>query len=276
MNDQPARIYGVLGNPVGHSLSPAMHNAAFKAVGVNAVYVAFESSDLKGSIEGMRALGIGGMSITIPFKTSVIPLLDELDPLGERIGAVNTILNREGRLVGFNTDGLGAMKALETEIDPAGKRCLLVGAGGAARGIGFMARESGMKLAVANRSVERGRALADLLECPSIPLERVREIEVDVMIQTTPAGMFPHEDASPVPDDVFRKGMVVMDIIYNPRNTRFLKSARSRGCLAMGGLEMFIHQGAEQFRLWTGLNPPVDVMRTVVKNALSKNSLERK
>jgi shikimate dehydrogenase len=270
MRSQIAKIYGVLGNPIQHSLSPVMHNAAFEAAGVNALYVAFESSDLKGSIDGMRALGIRGMSVTIPFKTSVIPYLDELDPLAERIGAVNTLVNQNGRLKGYNTDGLGAMKALQERIDLVGKRCVLVGAGGAARGIGFMARENGMELVVANRSMDRGLALAGFLDCPFIPLEKIHEIRVDVMIQTTPVGMFPHEDASPVPDDVFHKEMVVMDAIYNPLETHFLKTARSHGCATIGGLEMFIHQGAEQFRLWTGLNPPMDVMRAVVKSALLK------
>ena len=270
MKNKLTKIYGVLGNPIGHSLSPVMHNAAFKAAGVNALYAAFESSDLKRSIVGMRALGICGMSVTIPFKTSVIPCLDELDSLAERIGAVNTIVNKSGRLKGYNTDGLGAMKALEAKIDLAGKRCVLVGAGGAARGIGFMARESGMALVVANRSVDRGRALAAFLKCRFIPLERIRETKTDVLIQTTPVGMFPHENASPVPDDMLQEGMTVMDAIYNPLETRLLKSARAKGCNTISGLEMFIHQGAEQFRLWTGLDPDVDLMRSTVKNALEE------
>ena len=270
MKNHPAKIYGVLGNPIGHSLSPVMHNAAFKAAGVNALYGAFESSDLKGSIGGMRALGIRGMSVTIPFKTSVISYLDELDPLAEQIGAVNTIVNVKGRLKGYNTDGLGAMKALEAKIDLAGKRCVLVGAGGAARGIGFMAREKGMELVVANRSMDRGLALADFLECPFILLERIREMRTNILIQTTPVGMFPHENVSPVPKEMLQKDMVVMDAIYNPLETRLLKSARAKGCTTISGLEMFIHQGAEQFRLWTGLDPHVDLMRTVVKNALEE------
>jgi len=270
MKNQQAKIYGVLGNPIGHSLSPVMHNAAFKAAGVNALYAAFESSDLEGSIRGIRALGVCGMSVTIPFKTSVIPHLDELDSLAEKIGAVNTIVKQNGRLKGYNTDGLGAMKALEAKIDLAGKHCVLVGAGGAARGIGFMARERGMKLVVVNRSTERGQALADFLECAFILLERIGEIRANVLIQTTPVGMFPHENASPVPNDLFQKDMTVMDAIYNPLETRLLKSARAHGCATISGLEMFIHQGAEQFRLWTGLNPPVDVMRAAVKNALEE------
>jgi shikimate dehydrogenase len=270
MKSHPAKIYGVLGNPIGHSLSPVMHNAAFRAAGVNALYGAFEPSDLKGSIGGMRALGIRGMSVTIPFKTSVISHLDELDSLAEQIGAVNTIVNVNGRLKGYNTDGLGAMKALEAKIDLAGKRCVLVGAGGAARGIGFVAREKGMELVVAARSMERGQALADFLGCPFILLERIREIRADVLIQTTPVGMFPHENVSPVPKEMLQKNMVVMDAIYNPLETRLLKSARAKGCTTISGLEMFIHQGAEQFRLWTGLDPHVDLMRTVVKNALEE------
>ncbi len=265
MKSRLSKIYGVLGNPIGHSLSPVMHNAAFKATKVNALYGAFETSDLEGSIRGMRALGICGMSVTIPFKTSVIQYMDELDPLAEQIGAINTIINVKGRLKGCNTDGLGAMKALEAKIDLAGKRCVLVGAGGAARGIGFMAREKGMEPVIANRSEDRGMALADLLECPFVPLGRIHDIRADVLIQTTPVGMFPQENASPVPDDVFQKDMVVMDAIYNPLETRLLKNARARGCVTISGLEMFIHQGAEQFRLWTGLNPPVNVMRAAVE-----------
>jgi shikimate dehydrogenase len=270
MKKGPARIYGVLGNPIAHSLSPAMHNSAFEAKGVNARYVAFESSDLKGSIIGMRALGICGLSVTIPFKTAVIPHLDRLDPLAKAIGAVNTILNRNGRLTGYNTDGLGAMKALEAVMDLMGKRCLLVGAGGAARGIGFTALERGMTLVAANRSKVRGRELAAFLKSPFIPLEEIAEVKADVLIQTTPVGMFPHENASPVPDPILQKGMVVMDAIYNPLETRLLKTAKRKGCRTISGLEMFIHQGAEQFRLWTGFNPPLDIMRNAVLSALSK------
>ncbi len=265
------KIYGVLGNPIGHSLSPAMHNAAFEAEGINAFYGAFETRDLKGSILGMRALGICGMSVTIPFKTGVMAYLDAIDPLGEEIGAINTIVNDGGVLKGYNTDGLGAMRALRSVIDPFGKRCVLVGAGGAARGIGFFAKKYGMTLMVANRSENRGRYLADLLKCPFVPLGEIGETDADVLIQTTPVGMFPEEDASPVSKDVFHKEMVVMDAIYNPLETKLLKDARAMDCATIGGLEMFIQQGAEQFRLWTGLAPPLGIMRDVVTRALSQN-----
>ncbi|EFK12020.1 shikimate dehydrogenase [delta proteobacterium NaphS2] len=271
MKQGHAKIYGVLGNPVGHSLSPAMHNAAFEALDIPSFYGAFKTTDLKGCIRGMRALGISGMSITIPFKTDVMAYLDALDPLAEQIGAVNTIVNENGLLRGYNTDGAGAMKALEAVVDPVGKRCVLVGAGGAARGIGFMAVKNGMKLTVSNRSENRGRTLADFLECPFVPLSEIKSLDTDVLIQTTPVGMFPRENASPVSADMFREGMVVMDAVYNPMETKMLKDARSRGCETIGGLEMFIHQGALQFQLWTGLEAPLKVMRAVVTNALSKS-----
>jgi shikimate dehydrogenase len=247
-----------------------MHNAALKAAGIDAFYGAFESADLKGSVRGMRALGICGMSVTIPFKTDVIPCLDGLDPLAERIGAVNTIVNRDGFLMGYNTDGLGAMRALREVKDLKDKKCAIVGAGGAARAIGFMARENGMTVTVVNRSENRGRQLADFLKSPFAPLKEIGKLEIDVLIQTTPVGMFPKEGASPVPGDLFQRGMVVMDAIYNPLETKMLKDARARGCITVGGLEMFIHQGASQFRLWAGLEAPLNVMRHAVTEALAK------
>ena len=163
------------------------------------------------------------------------------------------------------------MKALDAVISLAGKRCVLVGAGGAARGIGFMVMKNGMKLTVSNRSENRGCALADFLKCPFVPLSEIERLDTDVLIQTTPVGMFPREDASPVPAHMFREGMVVMDAVYNPMETKMLKDARSRGCETIGGLEMFIHQGAQQFQLWTGLEAPLKVMRAVVTRALSKS-----
>ena len=269
MSDQVLKA-GVIGWPIDHSLSPHLHGYWLKEYNINGVYKAFavEPENLETHLRGLADQGRRGINVTLPHKEAVLAMVDQADDQARKIGAVNTVLNVNGRLKGYNTDGLGAMKALQVKIDLSGKRCVLVGAGGAARGIGFMARESGMELVVVNRSIGRGRALADFLKCPFIPLERIQEVRVDVMIQTTPVGMFPHEDDSPVPDNVFRKEMVVMDAIYNPLETRFLKTARGHGCDTISGLEMFIHQGAEQFRLWTGSNPPMDVMRAVVRKAL--------
>jgi shikimate dehydrogenase len=261
-------LYGVLGSPVRHSLSPAIHNAAFEATGLNGVYLAFETEDLPASLAGVRALSIGGLSVTLPFKSAVIPLLDQLDPLAEEIGAVNTIKNEDGRLIGFNTDGPGALKALEAVTTLSGKRCLLLGAGGAARAIGYVLSRKGVEIIVANRSEQRGKSLAAFLEGRFVSLEKANRIEADLLIQTTSVGMFPITDQAPVHPEALREGMVVMDVIYNPLKTKLLRLAEERGCLTVSGLEMFIYQGAEQFRLWTGLEPPLEIMRNAAKKNL--------
>ncbi len=254
-------LYAVLGSPVRHSLSPAIHNAAFEATGWNGVYLAFETADLPGALAGARALSFGGLSVTLPFKSAVIPLLDRLDPLAETIGAVNTIRNEGGKLVGYNTDGLGALRALEAVTDLSGKRCLLVGAGGAARAIGHVLRRRGLEIVVANRSAERGKSLAGFLEGRFIHLAEADRAEADLLVQTTSVGMFPVTDQVPVSPEALRGGMVVMDAVYNPLKTALLRLAEERGCMPVSGLDMFIYQGAEQFRLWTGLEPPFEIMR---------------
>ncbi len=270
--DQDTALYGVVGHPIGHSLSPTMHNTGFSAIGLNAIYLAFETKDIEGCIQGMRALNIRGMSVTLPHKSSVIPLLDEVDDLAEKIGAVNTIVNGDGHLIGYNTDAVGVLLSLEERIELSGKSCLIIGAGGAARAIGFMLAEKGVDLKVSNRSVERGEALANSLACAFVPLDELQETIADVLIQTTPVGMIPRKEECLVPKQVLKKGMVVMDIVYNPLKTALLSMAEARGCLTINGLRMFIHQGAEQFRLWTGLEAPVRAMTHAVEEALKKNS----
>jgi shikimate dehydrogenase len=274
--NQHTKLYGVVGHPIGHSLSPTMQNAAFSAKGLNAIYLAFETRDIDGCLKGLRALGIRGMSVTLPHKSAVIPLLDKVDGLAKKIGAINTIVNDEGELIGYNTDAVGALNALATKTELSGKTCLIIGAGGAARAIGFILKENGVELELANRSVERGRALALALACPFIPLDELEETAADLLIQTTPIGMTPGEEGCPIPEQILKKGMVVMDIIYNPLETRLLTMARARGCLTINGLGMFIYQGAEQFRLWTGLEAPVNAMTRAVKEALTKNPEARR
>jgi len=269
--DQHTDLYGVLGKPIGHSLSPVMHNAAFSATAINAVYVAFETEDVDKAVQGIRGLCIKGMSVTIPLKSAVIPYLDDIDPMAERIGAVNTIVNDDGRLRGCNTDSSGALKALEKKTHISGKSCIIIGAGGAARAIGFALRERDVSVTVANRSLERGEDLARTLGCSHIPLNRIEVIKADILIQTTPVGMYPYIDQFPIPGEILDQGMVVMDIIYNPADTRLLKLARDRDCATVSGVDMFIHQGAEQFRLWTGIDPPLGVMRHAVNEALKKD-----
>ena len=263
-------LFGVVGKPIGHSLSPAMHNAAFMEKGLNAIYLAFETEDVEGILRGMRAFNMRGMSVTIPLKSAVIPYLDEVDKIAKKIGAVNTIVNDKGRLKGYNTDAMGAARALEEKTELQKKSCLIIGAGGAARAIGFILKEKGVKLFVANRSLERGQGLAHVLECPFIPLKEAGDKRVDLLIQTTPVGMYPNVDQCPVQEDMLHKGMVVMDIIYNPVETLLLKKAESKGCVTINGLGMFINQGSEQFRLWTGMEPPVSVMSRAVEEILGR------
>ena len=266
--DQHTGLYGVIGNPVRHSLSPALHNAAFSATGLNAVYLAFETGDIEECLKGIRALGIKGASITIPFKTTVMPFLDEIDPLAKRIGAVNTIVNDSGRLKGYNTDALGALKALEENVKLAGMTCLIIGAGGAARAIGFMLKEQDVAVSIVNRSRKRGEALAASLGCPFVPLDEISGIKGGLLVQTTSVGMYPDIDQCPVPENILENGMVVMDIVYLPAETRLLNLARDRGCVIISGVDMFINQGAEQFRLWTDLDPPFASMRHALKEAM--------
>ena len=266
--DQHTALYGVIGNPVRHSLSPILHNAAFSATSLNAVYLAFETGDIEECIKGIRALGIKGASITIPFKTTVMPFLDEIDPLAKRIGAVNTIVNDSGRLKGYNTDALGALKALEENVKLAGMTCLIIGAGGAARAIGFMLKEQDVAVSIVNRSRKRGEALAASLGCPFVPLDEISGIKGGLLVQTTSVGMYPDIDQCPVPENILENGMVVMDIVYLPAETRLLNLARDRGCVIISGVDMFINQGAEQFRLWTDLDPPFASMRHALKEAM--------
>ena len=268
--DQYTEAYGVIGNPVRHSLSPAMHNAAFREKGINAAYLAFEPVDLQDCIKGCRSMGIKGLSVTIPFKSDIIPLLDEVDDFALGIGAVNTVVNAGNRLKGYNTDAAGAMRALEEKTDVSDRRAVIIGAGGAARGIGYILQQRGLEVIIANRSVDRGMDLSRSLGCEFIQLDKLPEVRADILINTTPAGMYPNVDISPVPEKAFKEGQVVMDIIYTPYKTRFLAMAEDRGCQTINGLSMFIYQGAEQFRLWTGIEAPLDIMTEAVKKALGQ------
>ena len=267
-------VFGVIGNPVAHSMGPLMHNRALSLTGLQGVYVAFRSEDIAGAIAGVRALNIRGVSITIPHKRTVMPLLDAIDAEAEHIGAVNTIVNRDGRLLGVNTDGRGALAALENHTPLKGKSVMIVGAGGAARAIGASVVVAGGRLTIVNRSTDRGQALAAHLGCDFQPLSarpRPRS-SFDVLINTTPVGMWPHTDQSPVPDTLLQPGMLVMDIVYNPLETRLLQAARRRGCIPIDGLGMFVHQGALQFELWTDRQAPVEQMRLAVIEALREHA----
>lgn len=270
--DAHTRLYAVLGDPVSHSLSPSMHNAAFAQTGHNGVYTAFRVSDLPNAIAGIRALNIHGCSVTIPHKVAVMDLLDEIDPLALRIGAVNTIVNDGGRLAGFNSDSPGAMAALLEKTPVAHRQVAVIGAGGAARALAHGIINHGGYLTVVNRSTDNGRQLARELESDFCPLSDFSGVGFDVLINTTSVGMVPAIDRMPVGHACLRPGMTVMDIVYNPLETRLLMAARDAGCTVVDGVAMFVHQGACQFERWTGKKAPVQLMKKTVLAALRRKS----
>ena len=266
--DGATRVYGILGQPVTHSLSPVMHNAAFRELGLNAVYVAFPVTDLIQAVAGLRGLNIGGVSVTIPFKEEIIPLLDGLDEKAASIGAVNTVVNRDGRLMGYNTDWQGAFKALEEKTEIAGKRFLILGAGGAARAIAFGLQEQGGQVAVTDLDMAKALALSRKLWVEVVAPDYLEQYSAQVLINATPVGMAPQEDVIPIDPELLSRYQVVMDIVYQPLETRLLKEARSRGCQVIDGLQMLIYQGAAQFELWTGRPAPLEVMSRAAYDSL--------
>ncbi|HEY6873344.1 MAG TPA: shikimate dehydrogenase [Geobacteraceae bacterium] len=276
------RICAVIGNPVAHSLSPAIHNAAFDELGLDFVYVSFRVEDVGSALAGMRALdNFRGMSVTIPHKIEAMKHVDEIAEVDRAIGSINTIINDNGRLIGLGTDGPGALKALaDAGVALDGRHVLMLGAGGAARAIAFtLARNAALNtltLMDINEAMLQGLA-ADLkagtiarIEAEALTGASLAKAmaHADVIINCTPIGMHPKEDASLVPVELFRPGQAVFDIVYNPLETRLLADARSRGLTVISGVEMFINQAVLQFREFTGVDAPVEVMRRVVMERL--------
>ncbi len=260
------KLYGIIGNPVSHSLSPAMHNNGFAYLGENSVYLPFYVENVADAITGIRALHIQGVSVTIPHKEGVIPYLDKIDPVAEKIGAVNTIHVEEkdniSLLCGSNTDWIGANRALAEKLDIMGADIVLLGAGGSARAIGFGLQEAGATVRLCSRTESRGRALAEELGCDWYSLTGVEALHGDALVNATSVGM--KEYVSPVPEKCLRNYKVVMDIVYSPLETRLLSLAKKEGCQTVNGLEMLLFQGVAQFELWTGRKAPVEKMREVL------------
>ncbi len=276
MINAQTQLYGVIGNPVRHSLSPMIHNGAFRSLGWNAVYLAFEVRNLEEAMKGIRGLGVRGVSVTIPFKTEVLPFLDQVEGLAKKVGAVNTIVNRRGRLIGYNTDCEGALEALKEKMDLRRKRVVLLGAGGAARAIGFGLKDMGLPLIVVNRSKERGQALCKALGCDylsasSLVKMKGGELKADVIINATPLGMYPRDGETPIPKELLKKGMMVMDIVYEPLQTKLLREAKAKGCVTVDGLEMLIRQGMAQFEMWTGRKLDIGQVKKDLRRALKKD-----
>lgn len=269
------RLFGVLGNPVEHSLSPAMHNAAFRARGVDAVYIPLATSELEVAFSGIKALPFTGVSVTVPHKVAIMPLLDGVDPVAQKIGAVNTLLFKQradGRMqcTGVNTDWIGANRALEEVIPLKGASVLLLGAGGSARALGFGLKEAGAQVFLHNRTEAKGQQLAEQLECDYITADQVQDQRLDILINATTVGMLPLADAIPLDAELLSNFQVVMDIVYAPLETRLLKEAEHRGCTTVAGSNMLLYQAVEQWRLWMEEDPPLESMRTALIEGLKR------
>jgi shikimate dehydrogenase/chorismate mutase-like protein len=262
-------VYGILGNPVAHSMSPRMHNAAFRFLGIDAIYLPFEVEDLPRAVSGMKALGIKGASVTIPFKTEIFGLIDEIDDTAERIGAVNTLVFSDGRIRGTNTDWIGAVRCLEGMLPIEARRFVVLGTGGAARAVVYGVVNKGGEAIVVGRSEDKGHALAEEFNCAFVPFPEIESVQGDCLVNTTPVGMHPEEDKIPVSTHILGEYKAVADVIYNPLKTKLLREAEAAGCTVASGFEMFVFQGTEQFHIWTGQEPPVEVMRQVVLEKLT-------
>jgi len=276
------RLCGVIGDPIGHSLSPTIQNAAFSHLGLDFVFLAFpvKAADLENAMRGMRGLGIHGLNVTMPHKSAVIGCLDEVDFTVRFLDSANTILNRDGKLSGFSTDGVGALKALlEKGVALSGKKVTLLGAGGAAKAIAFVLAPEVGELAILNRSAEKAEELAETLGhmfnrkvvggslSPDAIKENLRDS--DVLVNATSAGMKPNISQSLVAPEWLKSDLAVMDIVYNPVETKLAKDAKAAGAKVISGVEMLIYQGAASFEIWTDHSAPIEVMRNAALNKLS-------
>lgn len=277
------QLCALIGNPVGHSMSPAIHNAAFAATGQDFVYVACQVEDVAGALAGMRALGnFRGMSVTIPHKIEVMKHVDEIAAVDRAIGSINTVICDNGKLIGLGTDGPGALKALtDADVDLDGKNVLMLGCGGAARAIAFtLANQTNLtELLLLDINDAVRIELADDLQnktdkqITSAAMDETSlaaaMVKCDVIIHCTPIGMHPKEDVSLIPAELFRSEQAVFDVVYNPLETRLLKEAKAKGCKTISGVEMFINQAVLQFEQFTGVTAPIEVMRQVVLKELA-------
>lgn len=278
------QVYGLIGDPVAHSVSPAMHNAAFQKLGLNCFYAPFRvaPADLAEAVAGLRALNVRGFNVTIPHKVAVMRCLDEVDPLVEDLGAVNCVVNQAGYLKGYNTDAGGFLRALRgAGFELAGKTIAVLGAGGAGRAIAFILADKGADLILLNRHRESAEKLCARLSgrfrrefrANDLSAASLRESlkEADLVVNATSLGMTPVEDISPVPARLLRKRQTVFDVVYNPLETRLLRDAQKKGARVIGGIEMLVWQGAVAFELWTGRKAPVETMRRAAIQALGKD-----
>ncbi len=267
------RCYGAIGDPIAHSLSPHLHNAAFAALSMNALYLPFLIHRLEDFLPAISRAGLLGFSVTLPHKQSILRYLDECDPLAAEIGAVNTVVvRRSGRLAGYNTDYVGVLRTLQHRLPLARSRVLLLGAGGAARAVAFALARAGSAVFIASRRPAAARSLARSVGGESFPLTEVARGRFDAIVNATPVGMHPHANLSPLPASALCC-LLVFDLVYRPTETRLLSLARSRGIQTASGLDMFLAQGAAQWEIWTGRRAPEAVMGRAVRKALRREPL---
>ena len=277
MIDSSTRLCCLIGSPVRHTVSPQMHNAAFRALNLNYVYLAFEveAQRLGEAVMGLRALGARGFNITIPYKVEVMRFLDRLDPTAEKTGAVNTVVI-DGEMVGYNTDATGVEVALKDAGCRGAGRAMIIGAGGVARATAYALRRLGYReIVVANRTRERALKLAEIIrdlggEPEVVPLEKAGEYSrrCEVIVNCTPLGMVPDTEATPLRRSEIPGDAVVLDLVYNPLRTRLLREAEEAGARTVDGLVVLVEQGAVAFKLWTGVEPPRDLMRREAERGL--------
>ncbi|MEY9975425.1 shikimate dehydrogenase [Lysinibacillus sp. RC79] len=272
--------FAVIGDPIEHSKSPTMHNAWFEELSIDATYIPVRvtSENLESAVAGLKTLSASGWNITIPHKTAIIPYLDELDELAEKMGAVNTVVRtKEGKLKGYNTDGVGFVRSLEEAVGKShkDKPVLLIGAGGAARGIAFAMQQHGYtNLTIANRTVANAQAIVDEIGIGNaISLAEAEESLADfgILVQMTSAGLATGNFSMPFSLERLAKGAIVADIVYNPLMTPFLKAAEEKGATVVTGLGMFVHQGAIAFEHWLGEYPNTNSMIAQLKAQLGGN-----
>ena len=279
MQDKHSAIYGLIGNPISHSISPIIHNTLFKELNINGIYVPFKVDNIGDFIREFRGLDVKGYSVTIPHKESVVNHLDAIDLIAKKIGAVNTIVNKDGRLVGFNTDCEAAIKVLEGvdlvstkslgETYLKEKKVTIIGAGGVARAIAFGLKERQAQITIINRNHERAQSLARDVGCLVRKFDEPQALDTDILINATPVGMFPKINETPIDKNKLKPNMIIFDTIYNPIETKLLKEAKAQGCKTINGLSMFVHQAAAQFKLWTGQMPSVETIEAIACEKLA-------
>ncbi|MFD2702117.1 shikimate dehydrogenase [Paenibacillus shunpengii] len=268
-------LLGVIGNPIAHSKSPVMHNAALQEAGVQGAYVPLhvETDQLHAAVMGMKAMNFRGFNVTIPHKVDILSYMDELDESARFIGAVNTVVIEQGRLIGYNTDGVGYVRSLKEEAVSTieGKHVVVIGAGGAARGIVYaLLLERPQSLTILNRTAEKAEELAKdfkvLGNVNGYSIDSAEQVlaQADIVINTTSVGMHPHTDQTPVSTLHIPEGIVVSDLIYNPLETKLLTDSKHKNCIIHGGLGMFVYQGAIAFEHWLHVQAPVEAMRRAV------------